>query len=234
MTTPVTHDNPDWGRGLAGADILVTTMETVQITGPTDTARFFVGNTPYISVFFVSGAARGRVSLVWYTAQTGGTVVGADDVTAYNTATALGAFAVKGPYVAFTIEQSAYPDFITLRVVSTHAPIGLASGLAPIELISVDGTVIGAGANTTLNATAVRWGWGFWHGLFDDGAANRFRLYSLDFVGGQHLLDTMTDGGSRGGKVIPLPPAPVRIYVENFDGVARELFASVIHHPFSH
>lgn len=234
MTTPVAHDNPDWGRGVAASDIVVTTLETVQINASTDTARVFVGNTPYISVFFVSGAVRGRVSLVWYTAATGGLAIGSDDVTAFNAAPALGAFAVRAPYVAFTIEQSAYPDFITLRVMNTYAPVGLASGLASIELIAVDGTVIGAGATTTLNATAVRWGWGFWHALFEEGLANRFRLYQVDFFGNTHLLDTVTDDEFGRGKVIPLPPAPVRVFAENFDAVGRELYVSVIHHPFSH
>lgn len=237
MTIPVSHGFPDWGRQVAASDIEVIYLDTENIALQTiypSTDSFFVGAMPYLRVEQSAGAVRSQTTVRWWadTAQTKS--LGADFVITPANGSAAQCVPVRGPYVSFVVDLSAYPNDHNLQVFMTPVPFAGISGPAGNNmLITVNGTAVAAGITNTANATVVRGGWAYWQGVFDAGTLGLISLLSVDFNNTARLLDVMGPTLSTQGREVFLPALPVRITAFNGDGVARNLYASVLHRPFN-
>jgi hypothetical protein len=231
MTTPISHGHPDWGRTIAATDIQVIRVTHVQAAVEDDLGTFFVGNMPYFWVRMLVNNGGAKLVLSWMDAATGGNVIATNEVHTRVTITATGPFAVLGPWVQITSLTDVIP-----RTITVNAWQSLAGGQEVTPdlgniLISQNGTAIGAGATSTYNPIRARWGWGYWSARIESSASTRILLLAVDYLGAVQLLDYTAQGDTAPGRLILLPPMPIRITAFNNDASIRSVYAVVLAHP---
>lgn len=231
MTTPVQHGHPDWARTVSAADILAFNFDDTQTDVIETRETVFVGNLPYLFLALDAAANGVRVQLNWRDAQSGGNLIGLDTVDTFAPLEAYGPIANQGPYVQIVTTVSATPTAFRLNIWQTLVPAYFPAGGSTLELITVDGQNVLAGVTRTDTAGAVRWGWGHWTSIFDNGVDSLSRLYAVDFSGFARLLDVMGAGISNDSRLIMMPKQPVRISSFNADAAARLLYATALIHP---
>lgn len=230
-TTPVEHDHPDWARTVSAATIKVFQLTQSQGAASIVHGRFFVGNLPQLWVSLSAVNDGARLQLDWYDAISGGSRITQNTVDVLNQGFAHGPIPTLGPYVEVTTLVNSTPTIVGFAVWQ-----GLVSGQSEIDaiantLLSVDGQNVNALTTVTHTAQVVRWGWGHWHSIFDNGTDTLSRLYAVDYTGTATLLDTMGAGISNDSRLVLLPRMPVRIVSLNADAVARALYLAVLFHP---
>lgn len=232
MTQPVSHGFPDWNRTVAASDIEVISQVGINIPGSQDFGPFFVGNMPYLFVECVP-ANRARVTLSWF-ADSAQTKPLNDDVLISPVGAGITqCVPIRGPYLLVSVEVSVNPTNTTLRVFMTPEPFAASAGLQGLNtLISVNGTNVGAGATVNFDTVETRGGWAYWHAHFETAVAFRIKLYSVSFTGALTLIDFVPASVNQEGKLLMIPATQMRIEAFNADGVARTLFAVLLHHPF--
>lgn len=232
MTSPLQHGFPDWGRQSAGSDILVAYEVGTNITGSTDYGPFFVGDSPYLYVSH-SAAVATNLSIAWFADAALTQSLFGDVITTASGGEAQQCIPVRGPWVRFRAERSAYPGIHNLRVYRVPTPFNVYAGTdGENNLIEENGTAVGAGATSTFNATSTRGGWIWWKGILEAAASTRILLLSVDFTGATHLLDYGSQDAGGTGRMILAPALPLRVTVFNNDAVPRNAYVSVAHHPF--
>jgi hypothetical protein len=232
MTSPVPHDHPDWARTVSAATIEVIDVSVAQNAASEDRGRFFVGNTPYLWVWLAVNGGGARLNLQWYTQETGGIFMGVNTVDTRVGIPAQGPLRVLGPWVQIVTLVDATPRTVTLKVVQAFSD-GVTEGSGNHnQLISIEALNVGAGATQVANPTRVRWGWGWWQGVFDTGTAIRVTLYAVDYLGNRSMLAVSSgDVVEFYGTVIQLPRAPIQIEYINADAGAHFVWVAVLYHP---
>lgn len=232
MTTPLAHGFPDWGRQSGRSDILVAHQTGVNLTGSTDYGPYFVGDSPYLYVDH-SAAVATNLGIAWFADEAMTLSLFGDVITTASGGEAKQCIPVRGPWVRFHAERSAYPGTHNLRVYKVSSPFNVYAGTdGENNLIDEQGTAVGAGATATYNATSTRGGWIWWKGLLEAAASTRILLLSVDFTGATHILDYGSQDSGGTGRMVFAPALPLRVTVFNNDGVARNAYVSVVHHPF--
>ncbi len=232
MTTPVAHGYPDWGRQSAKSDIEVLIMSGVSISGVTLSAVKFVGNMSYLYVR-CSSASSMNVGISWFADEAATLSLFGDVVTTASGGDAVQCVPIRGPWVRFTFERGAYPGTINFQAYMTDVPFNVYAGTdGENNLIDVNATVVGAGATSTFNAIATRGNWVYWRGVLEAATSARILLLSVDFTGTTHLIDYANQDLASSGRMVLVPALPLRVTVFNNDGVGRDAFVSVVHHPF--
>ena len=232
MTQPVSHGYPDWGRQTAASDIVVVNSIGLNLTALTQTAIFFVGNLPYLYVR-ISSASSSNVGIAWFADAAGTISLFGDVVTASTGGDGTQCIPVRGPYVRFTLERGAYPGTVNFQAIMVSTPFAVYGGLSGENvLIEVDNVSVAAAATLTVDATSTRGGWIHWGCDIFNAAFFFARLYAVDFGGTAHLLHTIYRPGTQVGGMMLAPALPLRVVLNNNDGVAHFVSSSVAHHPF--
>lgn len=203
-------------------------VQTFNSTGK----RWYVGTNPYVALRYNCDPGGGvRLAFQWYPAETGGTLMGSNTFDTRAGIEGQGSIAALGPYVEIIVTVDAIPRDVSLGLWSARAPhVGNSFNGPRNALISVNGVNVAPGTRTD-NAFAVRWGWGHWTSVFDNGVDTRSTLEALDYQNNAHLLDVMGAGISNDSRLVLLPAMPVRLVQLNADAGALNLYASVLMHP---
>ena len=205
--------------------------EVPTINADKDYGPFPTAGGPYLRILYALavGAARAKVRVKWYNDEALAVFLGADEViSAPGNGNGIASIPVRGNFVVITATAQAYPATVAIEAYLTQNATQEDSDFN--LLINTNGLATGAGITQTLNASESRGGMGFWRAGFDGAAAaGLIRLYVTDVAGNQYLLDACgpdlaTNGG---GRLIPLPNAPLQIVATNGGGVARNLYASL-------
>lgn len=231
MTQPVSHGFPDWGRQLAASDIVIQNSLGLNLTALTQTAVYFVGNMPYMYIR-LSSVAQAQVSIAWF-ADAAATISLFGDVMV----TPLGSEAtqcvpVRGPYVRFALERSAYPGTVNFQAIMVSTPFDVYAGTSGENvLISVRGQAVPGLTVVTSDAVATRWGWIYWKADYEAAGLYRHELFAVDFSGALHMLDFISNANrAASGRVLPAPALPLRVISLNGDAAPNNLWVSVEHY----
>lgn len=230
MTTPTLYDFPDWQRGKAATDIRVSSGAPVVGAATATQGRFLVAGAPFLQVLFQVSAGGAKMTLDWYDAQTGGGLLGTNEIHVLAGLFAAGAVPCLGPYVEISLIADAAARIVTYQVwQSSTYGFGVPSGF-PGQLISVDNGNIAAGTTRTDNANCVRWGWGFFHADIEATANTRIRLLAVTYLGATAVLDFVLNTKTGTPSMILLPPMPLRLESLNLNVGAVSLWASLWTH----
>lgn len=232
MTSPLAHDFSDWGRHQGNANILVEYQSGTNIVAATNYGPHFVGDSPYLYVSH-SAAVATNLGVAWFADEAATQTLFGDVLTTATGGEVQQCIPVRGPFVRFTAERSAYPGTHNLRVYKVPSPFNVYSGTdGETNLIDVDGTSVAAGGTSTFNATNTRGGWVYWRGVLEAAASTRIRLLAVDFTGTTHLIDYCNQDLGGSGRMVLVPALPLRVVVFNNDAGNRDAYVSVVHHPF--
>lgn len=231
---PVRQGQPDWLPQLASSNIrLISKSES--IAALTSYPIVYVGNTPFMYVR--TSAIVGTNLGVAFFADSAGTQSLFGDVVTTN-ANALDAMVcipVRGPYVKFTMERSAYPGTINLDAFAVPSRFNVYSGTdGENQLIGIANTPIAGGANSTYTANTVRQGRAFWTADMPAAATFIAYLQCVNFVGVATIMDVIYNGNRMAWREVYLPALPMQIQVFNQTGAAHDAFALLHHHAFDY
>lgn len=230
--TPLGHGYPDWGRQTAASDIQVVNSVGLNLTGLTQLGVFPVHNLPYLYVR-TDSASSTNLGLAWFADSAATISLTGDTITTAVGGSAIQCVPVRGPFVKLTIERGAYPGTVTVQVFMVPKPFNAYAGTAgETNLIESNAVAIAGPGLLQLNATETRGGRIFWNGEIENAAAMIIRLYAVDFAGTTHLIDFTRENGRSMPRMIFAPALPLRVDLQNLDGVAHNSFCVVTHHPF--
>lgn len=231
MTSPVTHDQPDWHRTVSSTDIKIYSNTVTLAAGPNVLGTFFVGNLPSIQLALGVVGGGALLEVVWQGTASGSTVLARNSIHVLDLIDAQGSLPVLGPYVRFIATPDAAGRDFTLNA---YQGLALGQDTRPAvgnQLISVDLVAVPTGVATNFDAGYVRWGWGYWHAYFELGVTFRFRLLARSYLGATTLIDFVPASSNQPGQIITLPAMPMRLEAFQVDGVNRNALATLLFHP---
>lgn len=231
MTTPVTHDHPDWQRTVSAADIRVIDFNDTQTVGTLSYGRVFVGNLPFLFITLAVSAGGARLALTFYPSESAVNAIGANIVDTRAGLVASGPIAVLGPWVDMTVTIDATPRTVILEVWQTLVAGQETNPPTLPRLITQDTVSVANNTATFYEATAVKWGWGFWHAGFENTTTHRIKLHQMDYLGVRTMWDFILNGAPDQGKLIPIPAKPLSVEAFHQEGAARFFWTTVLMHP---
>lgn len=228
MSLPVSHGYPDWARQSAEQDVTLLYQTGTVLNAASNTATFFVGVMPYLSIFYNIATNRGRLTAFWCLDQAGTQVVGVDKFLTAAAGSVACNIPVLGPWVFFAREASAYPDTVDTRIVMAQAP-RIPSDEPPFlpMLFNVEAAAVAAGA--TVNVNSVRTLPGLATLCVDTALATWTAfLRALEFAGTFQYLYSLRNTSLPGPRLITLPATSVRLAFTNTTAAAGTFSASLI------
>lgn len=208
---------------------LIRTTET--ITGPRNFGPFYVGDNPYL--FFRQDAALNIQTRIVFSADAAGAQTVYDRFVFSNatTADAAGPIPVRGPYVTFEVELSAYPNLITLQsyIVPSRMNVHSRAGGANSLIAETNNTVVGL-TNEIYPAVAVRWGRATWTADLRGGANFICYLIATEFGGATYVLDYVDQQSRNRPRAVFLPSLPITAQMFNLNGANFDAFCLLHYH----
>lgn len=229
---PITQGQPDFQALTATAKIIIIN-KSESIAAQKVYPICYAGNMPYMHIR-VGCVVKAQVVVSWYADSAASIALGSDVIVTCvpGLGTAEGALPIRGPYVRFTVDLTAYSNTINLSAVASPSRHNqAATGTGENTLIQTDPQLIGAMATVNIDAATTRWGWAYWRGVLEASVSTRIKLYCIDFAGTARLLDYCNHDLASGGRLVLVPPLPLRIQVFNNSAGGLDFYSSLAFHP---
>lgn len=231
MTQPVSHGYPDFGRYVATADKELLNLNVADIDAQTNYGPVFVGDVPWLGIFFLSSGGAFTVQMRYGTQPNGTGILTTQSFTVESAGIALLSFPVGGPYLTLRVTPQAINGVFNAQVYTQHspAPTDNSDTSSNIVLSSV-ATAVGAGATVTVTASRVFPGPAVWN-VFTTLATWEAHVRSHTAGGSQTRLDTVNQAVAQPSRMLYLPYEFVRVAFTNNTGAAGTFNTTIVTSP---
>jgi hypothetical protein len=231
MTAPTAHGYPDWGRYAASSDKTYDTFSTINAVADVESAVYFVGDVPYISLFTFTTGNGAYCFVEWFEDEAITPPLWTDTIELSNEATCYINLPVRGPWLLIRWEPAATPFSVFGTVTSSrypNAPVGN-QGTRNVLLSRVN-VAIGAGATVNSIAGTIIPGPAVWN-IFATPATWTASVDALHPDLTAIRLDNIDNTRGKDSRFLFLPLAVARISVTNTSGAAGAFFVTLMAKP---
>lgn len=232
MTQPIPHGYPDYGRFAASADKTLLDLNVADIDAQTNYGTVFVGDVPWLGVFFLSNGGTFTVQLRYGTAADGTGILTVQTFVVESAGIALLSFPVGGPFLTLRVTPLAINASFNAQVYTQHSPSPTDNGdTTPNVAVSAVAQAVGAGATVVLAASRVFPGPAVWS-VFTTLATWEAHIRSHTAAGTQTRLDTVNQATPNPSRALYLPNEFVRVSFTNNTGAANTFNTTVTVSPY--
>lgn len=227
MTAPVPHGYPDFGRFIAGADKLVTSVTDNNLAAPANYGPFFVGDIPFVRFYFRAFIRNFDVVYNFYEDEAQTILLGTESFVVrvlgfYDQATP-----ALGPFVTITVSPSAAGGSFDMRVVAAHTQ-WRPGDASPLTSVPFSGSAVAYPAGITdLDDPYVVPGPAVFFAECLT-ANTQIDLRAVNSAGTSTFLARIANPDGRVAMPVFLPRMPLRLRIDNNSGGGANFTYSVM------
>lgn len=216
MTQPVSVGYPDWGRYAARATKIYLNENIDTSSTEVERGRFYVGDVPYIRLNAEGAGDRHRIHLEFWSAASGGSVMGYSTVVMPASGNHYVSYPVLGPFLNVRIRSNTLVSTCDTMVSGLWAPSKSSHFDALSSIIISNSQALAAGAQATVTAEFV-WPGLASYSLSGDSGPCRVVIRALNLAGVTTDIhrDNCPAAHDPGVGLVMLPNASVEAVVVN-------------------